>query len=213
MSGEVFKHLRALLITLVVLGAACEGLPIPRVSAGVLRADFNQQELRRWSARLTDWGYPITKPELEREVLNLSERFGKVHRVLSAPARVWLTPIAATQRWALFPVVDHAPWWLHVESRGRGESEFKLVFRPHDPEHVYQSRLVYRRMRGAWNPGTSGPRGDYGRFCDWIANQIFEGDPDAVEVRVRYRRVYLNRPGLTPRDTTPQWSHEQRRRR
>ena len=210
---DVVRQLRAVLITVVLLVTAAEALPIPRISARVMQAESNQRELLRWSERLTNLGYAITKPELEREVVALSARFGAVHHELSAPARLWLSPIAATQRWALFPVVDDQPWWLHVESRTSLEGPFELVFRPHDDEHVFQERLAYRRVRGAWNPGTSGPRYDYRGFVRFIAAEIFESDPNAVEVRVRYARRRINRPGLPERDTTTRWFHEERVRR
>jgi hypothetical protein len=123
------------------------------------------------------------------------------------PVRFLGDPLQLRQRWKLFPVADRDRYRMRIEARGAGaghgagNGEWELLYRPHDDAHAFMAdALEYRRLRGAWNPGSYGPRGSYAAFATWMARQVFAARPDVTEVRVRMERVHIEDRG---RGATP----------
>lgn len=202
-----WADLRAALLLFVVAVSAIQGCPVPRVQPHQLDRPIGQRELARWSRML---GVP--PDELREEVLGVSASASGVVDRIGAPFVPFFVLSHTTQRWSLFPIADPDPWWMHVEGRPR-DGAWQLLYRPNDPQHPFLAEVLeYRRLRGAWNPGTSGPREPYPRFVDWVAQEIFARRADLHEVRVRVQRYHVHLPHEAPIEETS-WHFEERRRR
>jgi hypothetical protein len=115
------------------------------------------------------------------------------------------------QRWSLFTTASPDRWRMWIEGRPPGRRDWEILYRPHDPAHrLLAGPLEYRRIRGAWNPGTTGVRAPYPGFVRWVARRMFSLRPDLAEVRVRMQRLHFVRPG-EPADTRPPWFEAERR--
>jgi hypothetical protein len=138
---------------------------------------------------------------------------GDAQRVFLKPFRKIGHYFQWRQRWKLFPQAADSRYRMWIEARGGAGDAWTLVYRPHDDAHAFMaSTLEYRRVRGAWNPGSRGPRGGYSAFATWMAREIFLRAPAFHEVRVRMERVDIlpRGGGYTP---TGVFAHEQLRRR
>src|SRR4029453_13653691 len=79
------------------------------------------------------------------------------------------------QTWKLFPTAKREQHLMWVEARRAESDEGEPPYRPNDPAHdLWADRLEYRRLRGAWNPGTRGTRTGYGPFVEWLAAELFD---------------------------------------
>jgi hypothetical protein len=118
----------------------------------------------------------------------------KAQREFLRPVRPALSHLKVNQRWKLFPVANEARRRLWIEAR-EPNSEWEIVYRVHDDDHAFIGDVLeYRRVRGAWNPGSSGPRGAFGPFVTWVAKKVFTAFPRYYEVRVRFEKIQI-RPG------------------
>ena len=208
-------RMRGGLLLLFVLVNFAEGCPlVPNIQAHHLENPIGARELARWGTRLRAWGLDWSDEELATRTLAASESAGATHNTLIAPAVPYFRTLGIHQRWSLFPIADPDPWWMHIEGRRAGD--WTLLYRPldpldrHDPalDHLI-STLEYRRVRAHWNPGTSGPRADYGRFVDWASARICAAS-DLSEVRVRFLRSHVAEPGQSE-TAEPTWHFEERR--
>lgn len=186
--------IRAVLIALAIVLSIIEGCPLPRAHPDVLAHPANQRELERWTKFLASVGYERTPAELGDEAFVVSDRLARVHRVVTAPVRPVFDLANLSQRWSLFPIADPAPYRMHVDADcGSG---LEPLFVALDDEHAYDATVLeYRRVRGIWNPGTSGTRPGYETFVTWVSNRIFEERPECRTVRVRYEQFFLSVPG------------------
>lgn len=177
--------LRALLLGAAIAVGLIDGCPVP-----------SENNLQRWPQALVP--------------------FGKRLRA----TRAWLlTPfgwighgLAVHQRWSLFSSADQHRFLMWIEGRQAGGS-WKVLFRPHDPEHRYQADVIeYRRLRGAWNIYRRGPSPGYPAFVDWISRAVFS-DPtlNFDEVRVRMQPIDVTRPASHA--APEEFQHEQVRER
>lgn len=215
-------QLRGGMLLLFVLVNVAEGCPlVPNIRAHHLDNPIGARELSRWGTRLRDVGFDWSDEELRSRTLAASESASSTHRAMLTPAAPYFSALGIHQRWSLFPIADPDPWWMHIE--GRRHHDWTLLYRPLDPLDRHDPllddlipMLEYRRIRGHWNPGTSGARADYGRFVDWVAAKICVADQGGerpnplLEVRVRFLRSHIFEPG---EDEAVQetWHFEERR--
>jgi hypothetical protein len=197
---------RGALIALVIALSIVEGCPLPRAHPAVLAHPANQRELARWSKILASIGYERTPDALGREAYDVSDRLARVHRVVTTPIRPVFDLANLSQRWSLFPVADPAPYRMHVDADcGAG---FEPLFIALDDEHDYDAAVLeYRRIRGIWNPGTSGTRPGYDAFTTWLARRIFADRPECSAVRVRFEQFFITLPS-EPEDPTRTFAFE-----
>lgn len=157
---------RAVLITLVILVGMIDGCPLP----------------------------PAKKVA---EPLRPSYDFVKVaRRAVLRPLQPIRDALRVQQRWKLFPtarVQQHRMW---VEARSTRGGSWEVLYRPHESDHAFHAdEIEYRRLRGAWNPGNSGPRRGYGPFTKWLASRVFAERPEVREVRVRMEKIRIDPDG------------------
>ncbi|MEM9860785.1 MAG: hypothetical protein AAF938_04135 [Myxococcota bacterium] len=207
---------RGALIAGAILLCIVEGCPlVPNIRAHHLERPIGQRELARWGERLRGIGFDVSNDGLKAQTLAFSESARERHAALLAPVRPVFEFLQIHQKWALFPIADPSPWWMHVEGR-QADGTWRLLYRPlGDEAELSESlvaRLEYRRVRAHWNPGTSGPRPDYERFVDWLARRVFDDVSDVNAVRVRYLRFGVRRLDGT-RDEATSWHFDSVRER
>ena len=159
----MWPHARATLVALAMLVALADGCPIP--------------------AR------KHTAPSLRGP----RDAVARARRAVMKPFRPVGELFVLRQQWKLFPTARHEQHLMTIEGRTRGERDWTLLYRPHDDDHAFRAEQIeYRRMRGPWNPGSSGPRNAYGPFAQWIAGRVFESYPAFDRVRVRHERIVID---------------------
>ena len=211
-----WRTARAALVLLLLAVNCVHGCPVPVIHRRNVERPLGQRELERWSGILGSVGVDVPPGELGERAIAFSEEVQRVRGQLVRPVHPLFDAVGVDQRWSLFPVADPEPWWMHVEARRKGETEFTLLYRPWDDEHDWSVETIeYRRVRGVWNPGSAGLRFDHPRFVDWVARRAFDEDPDWEEVRVRFAQYRLYVPGDPEayRERTLTWHFEERRSR
>jgi hypothetical protein len=185
------------LIAIGIVVTLLEGIPLPRAGRASLAHPANQRELERWSGIAHAVGIVLSPTELADRLVVVSETMGAEHARWVAPVAPLRRITQTNQRWALFSLADPAPYRMVIEvDRGSG---YEPVFRALDAEHgALAAPLHYRRLRGVWNPGSSGPRPAYPHFVTWVAGELFARDPRVAHVRVRYEQFLIPDPGHEP---------------
>ncbi|MFT5353066.1 MAG: hypothetical protein ACI9KE_000263 [Polyangiales bacterium] len=209
-------QLRGALLILFVLVNFAEGCPlVPNIRAHHLENPIGARELARWGTRLRGLGFELSDEELATRTLAASASASTAHAAMLEPVAPYFHALRIHQRWSLFPIADPDPWWMHIE--GRRHNDWTLLYRPLDPLGHHDpalddliDTLEYRRIRGHWNPGTSGPRADYTRFVDWASSRICAADEDFSEIRVRFLRSHISEPGEDV-SVEQTWHFEERR--
>jgi hypothetical protein len=161
-SGRIWRQLRAGLILLAIVIALLDGAPIPPVK----KAPESLRPAVAWMA--------------------------STRRTLMKPFRPFGDLFRLRQQYKLFPGARRQQHLMWVESRRQGETGWELLYRPNDPAHdLMRHRIEFRRMRGAWNPGSRGTQLGYGPFAHWVAGEIFARDEEVEAVRVRMEKIVL----------------------
>lgn len=161
-SGRIWRHLRAGLILLAIVIALLDGAPIPPVK----RAPEAIQPAVAW--------------------------MGRTRATLMKPFRPFGDLFRLRQQYKLFPTAKREQYLMWIEVRRAGERVWELVYRPNDPVHdEMRHRIEYRRLRGAWNPGSRGTQLGYGPFVHWVAGELFARDEEVDQVRVRMEKIVL----------------------
>lgn len=183
-----WREIRAALIALAIAVGLADGCPLP-----------------------TPRDRPIVKQRFGPDAVAAIDAIDRVRYKALAPFRPVGELFQLRQRWKLFSGASRNRFRMHVEARrDLTRDEWVLLYRPLDDEHDFLAdELHYRRVRGTWNPSTTyGPRGSYGPYATWVAEQIFTHDPTFREVRVRMQKIRIGpRGGFTPTDdyVHPQW--------
>jgi hypothetical protein len=165
-AAAAWPHVRAAIVTFLIFIGVVEGCPMPIVNK--VPAGWQRETFRELQA---------------------------VQKAILQPFRPALAHLKVNQRWKLFPVANEGRRRLWIEAR-EPNSEWVIVYRVHDDEHAFMGdALEYRRIRGAWNPGSSGPRGAYGAFVTYVAKRIFTAEPRFFEVRVRFEKIRIQQKG------------------
>jgi hypothetical protein len=153
---------RALLITFAIVIGLVDGCPLPPVK-------------RVPKGTVRDTVSALTRAQ---------KAFGQQFYFIKNNAKI-------VQRWKLFPFANEDRFRITIEGRKRNE-EWALLFRPHDDNADFMNEeLVYRRIRGAWNPGSKGARSAYQHFVSWVAREMLARRPDLDEIRVRVEKIKI----------------------
>ena len=193
-AAAYWREIRAALIALAILVGLADGCPIP-------------------SPRER----PKVKQNLGPGALAAVEWFDDLRYRSLAPFRPVGELFQLRQRWKLFSGASRNRFRMNIEARrDLARDEWVLLYRPLDDDHDFLTdELEYRRVRGTWNPSTTyGPRGGYGPFATWIADQVFAHDPSFREVRVRMEKVRIGPHGgitSTGEMVHPQWRRPRKR--
>jgi hypothetical protein len=156
---------RAALITLALALGLVAGLPLP--------GDPHLAALPAWYARLV--------PGLRR-----------AQELVLTPLRPVSDALVLTQRWNLFAGAKTRRYWLSLEGRETASGHWRLLYRPHDPEHDADGdALEYRRVRGAWNPRGQGPQPGYAAFVSFEARRLLALHPELGAVRARIEEIEI----------------------
>lgn len=156
--------MRAALVALAIVVGLIDGCPIPNAKS--------------------------VSPDLADTV----KSWARTRRIVMTPFKPLGELLRLRQTWKLFPTAKIQQHRMWVEARKTGTKDtWELLYRPHDPDHdFYADRIEYRRLRGVWNPGTSGTRSGYGPFVEWLSGEIFEARPDLDRVRVRMEKIVID---------------------
>ncbi len=187
--------LRAGLLAVVLGIHGFIALPLPSSVREVdLKKPVAAAELQRWSHWLGKVGIDRSPDHLRADVLRIGQPVAAFRRAVLKPMQPFLRLTGTGQGWGFFNTPDSYPDQLRVEGRKKGEWE--LLFAAMDPEHDHLGpQLRYRRIRGVYDANTDRPGASYKHLVDWIADQIFQGDPDVTAVRVSFLRTHTTPPG------------------
>jgi hypothetical protein len=141
-------------------------------------------------------GWPIPPaPMLHRlgePWISAGGRLTRVQERLLAPFRPLADALLLSQRWSLFSGASTDSYRILIEARDASTGRFRTIYRPHDPEHQEEARVLeYRRVRGAWNPRARGPQRGYEAFVAFVARRIFQRHPELSRVRVGVEHVEI----------------------
>lgn len=141
------------------------------------------------------------------------ESLQAVQDAILRPAAIVSDTFRIQQRWELFTSSRDERFRLWIEARAADHTDWRVLFRAHDPEHrLFGPVLEYRRVRAAWNPSRRGVRVGYTPFVTWVARRVFSTDPRWQTVRVRAEQIRI-----VPRGSgfvgTGSFVHTQERRR
>ncbi len=205
---------RAALITLALLIHGIHAAPVPHVvTRDDLKNPVSAEEVERWAERLTTLGYAISAEELGERVMAITGIIGGAHRELREPFRPFLRFTGTGQGWALFANPDTHPGRLSI--RIERDGKLQDLYLQLDPElDWWRAKLAYRRVRGCWDAGgyRARPRAIYTRFSRWVADRVFEANPDVDAVEVRTLRTHTTLPS-EPDDPKVEVRHVVRTRR
>jgi len=142
-------------------------------------------------------------------------RAARAQRAFMVPFLFVGEDFKVTQHWKLFPVANPDRFRMWIEAREGPQAPWQLLYRPHDPAHTWLAdALEYRRMRGAWNPGTRNVRGSYTSFVTWVARVTFARAPRWSELRVRMEVLDIHpRAADDPTGATGRFVWEEQRSR
>jgi hypothetical protein len=170
-------------------------LPLPHSVREVdLKKPVATAELQRWSHWLRKVGVERTPDALRQDVLRVGQPLAAFRRAALKPLQPILRWTGTGQAWGFFNTPDAFPDQLRIEGRRNGNWE--LLFAALHPEHdTLGPQLRYRRVRGVYDANTDRPGASYKHLVDWIAAEVFEGDPDLMAVRVSFLRTHTTPPG------------------
>ena len=175
MVGTAWPRVRAGLITLVLAVGFVAGWPLMSDTA------------------LSRIGEPWTTATL---VLR------EVQAVLLAPFRPVMDMLVLSERWSLFSGASTERTRIRLEAREKKGGPWVVLYRPHDPEHREGARVFeYRRVRGAWNPRSSGPQPGYQAFVAFAARRIMADHPEFSAVRASLEGIVILAEGRGFRGT------------
>jgi len=159
-----WPHVRASLVALAIVVGLIDGCPIPPAKTV---PEGYRDTVKSWA-------------HLRHDVMTPFKPLGELLRL--------------RQTWKLFPTAKIQQHRMWVEARKSGTKDsWELLYRPHDPDHdLFADRIEYRRLRGVWNPGTSGTRSGYGPFVEWLSAEIFSARTDIDRVRVRMEKIVID---------------------
>jgi len=135
-------------------------------------------------------GWPRVSPRiLEKLPADLSkalEQLPELQQRLLAPFAPMANALGIYgENWALFSTTGGTRNRICIEGRSEGSSEFRLLYRIHDPEHRYlAATLEYRRFRNIWNPHRSYLSSGYYPFAQWVVRRALADHPELEEARV-----------------------------
>ena len=176
---------RAALLTLVILHAVIYGLQIPVLDEERLERDYWAPLVHRVQSLTDD-----TEAESRARIARHSAQLTSLQARVTWPLAWLYHGLHAGQTWNMFEGAEKQNFALHVEMRRADSDEFETLYTVHDPHARFEAeRIEYRRVHGAYIAFDNGTPGPYYAFCRWVAKRVFYTYDDAVEVRVRMKRL------------------------
>jgi hypothetical protein len=162
---RTWPRVRAALLALTLAVGLVAGLPLP--------GDERLPHLPRWYAELV--------PAIRR-----------AQELVLTPFRPVGETFVLVQRWNLFSGAKTQRHRLSLEGREAASGRFRVLYRPHDPEHdADHAALEYRRVRGAWNPRGKSVQPGYDAFVTFEARRLLAAHPELDAVRARIEAIEI----------------------
>ena len=202
---RAWPTVRALLISVVLLGQWVDALPLPELRARDLQHPIAQDEVTRWTTLLNDLGMSLTEEEVIARALVVGEGATRFRKASMAPLRPIKRLTGTGQSWGLFAYPDPYAGRLVIEAREK-KGEWQVLFSAPGSSGDELSRLMrYRRVRGIYDDNGDRPKPGslYNRFVDWVAWDIFERQPKIDAVQVRLDLVRIIPPGTGAGEAVP----------
>ncbi|MBK7774511.1 MAG: hypothetical protein IPI43_10275 [Sandaracinaceae bacterium] len=182
---ERWPTVRAALLTLVIVHAVLFGVQIPDLDEERLEGDYWQPLVQRVQSLTDD-----TQAESRARIARHSAQLISLRAQVTWPLAWIYRGLRAGQTWNMFEGAEKQNFALHVEMRRAGRDEFETLYTVHDPDARFEAeRIEYRRVHAAYIAFDNGTPGPYYAFCRWVAKRVFYTYDDAVEVRVRMKRL------------------------
>lgn len=191
---------------------------VPAPVGGMNRRNWRdptvQGELRVWADRLG-----VEPARLEDRVFSFARGYMRARELWLAPVEPYLDLTGTGQPWRMFVAPHRYPARFRVEAAGAGGEGWETLFeersagaRWHAP-FFEQERVRSILFRYAWPEYSASA----GRFCEWLADRVFEERPDIERVRCRYAKARSPSPeearaGVEPPSTWVQTRTVTRRR-
>ena len=189
--------IRALLIGILLMGQWIDALPLPVLREQDLKYPIAQNEITRWTAMLNSLGADLTEEEAVAGALKVGEAAIQFRKISMAPIRPIKRWTGTGQSWGLFAYPDPFAGRLVIRARPE-EGDWQTLFSaPGSRLDPYHSKMRYRRVRGIYDDNGDRPTPGklYNRFCDWVAWELFQENPDLVTVEIRLDMVRIIPPG------------------
>jgi len=187
---------RAGLISIVLFAQLADALPLPTLSKRDLRHPVAQQEVKRWTRRLNDWGVEITRAEVIERGLAMGNGANGFRKAVLRPWYPLRRVTGTGQSWGLFAFPEPHAGRLVV--RGRAvDGDWETLFSAPDGDGRLGERLRFRRVRGIYDDAGDRPKPGtlWRRFSRWVATEVFAERPDLDEVEVRIDLIHVLPPG------------------
>ena len=195
---RIWPVIRAVLISIVLLGQWIDALPLPELRKKDLQYPVAQDEIQRWTGVLNSLGMELTEEEVVAGALEVGRIAIKFRQITMAPIRPLKRVTGTGQSWGLFAYPDPYAGRLVVEVRqGKGEWVRRFSAPGVLAGERLSQQLRYRRVRGIYDDLGDRPKPStmYNRFADWVAWQVFTDSPEITAVQIRLDLMYIVPPG------------------
>jgi hypothetical protein len=150
------------------------------------------------------------RKQLDPDTRARLDRIDELRHDVLRPVRKVRELTSITQKWNVFRGASAEKLRMRIEARA-GAGDWIVLYRAGDDAHTFMAdELAYRRIRGVWNPRSTGPRAGYGAFVTWIAREVFQRRPELDTVRVVMERIHITPGGVR---STGETAHPMTRRR
>jgi hypothetical protein len=190
-----WPQLRALVLTLVVLSQCLCALPAAPLRPALLARPEGQRLVGWAMALLAPLGAASDRGQVERRLIDWSERAISARDTLLAPLALvsgaGARGAALNQHWGLFQSAGELAFRMRVEARTQ-DGSWALIYRVDAEDPLGLSDLLeYRRLRGMYNPAATGPHRQYPGFARWLARRILASHLEYDALRVSMERLAL----------------------
>lgn len=185
-----WPYVRAGVITLALFSQCVSALPDRPLNVEKLERPEGRRALRWLGAALRPFGMR-EQADVQRLVINQSERLVAVRAWLLRPVAPLTDAGAMRQQWRLFLNARDQVYRLRIDAQTQ-DGTWSVVYRTHQEDALgLAPTLDYRRLRGVYNPGKDGPRGQYEAFARWLMTRIWTQHPEYAALRVGMERIHV----------------------
>jgi hypothetical protein len=136
-------------------------------------------------------------PELRAALIALAIVLGVVDGlpIGKPPPLSWIEhTLRVSQNWGLFAAPGRDRFRMSIEGQ-RADGTWQILFRAGDRDHADDAEmLLYRRVRGVWDP-TDQPPAQYVAFAEWEIARMLARHPELVAVRVWMEPIRIGDDG------------------